>query len=125
MQERVTSKGQQIKRSTATTTTKLTGAEKMIVFYNTKMKAYRDRKVLEQALLRIIPHNTMPHYPDGDVCVYPVSGMTIAQGQGEDTFVWDVDGQEIGRSVKGITTFTPLFMELAVKNLYKVFGECK
>jgi hypothetical protein len=51
--------------------------------------------------------------------------MTIAQGQGEDTFVWDVDGREIGRSVKGITTFTPLFMELAVENLYRVFGECK
>ena len=97
----------------------------MIVFFNTKMKAHRNRKALEQALLRIIPHNTTPHYPDGEVFVYPVSGKTIAEGQGEDTFVWYVDGKEIGRSVKGVTTFTPLFMELAIKELYKVFKECK
>jgi len=97
----------------------------MIEFYNTKRKAYRDRLVLGQALLRIVSHNTTPNYAAGEINVYPVDGMTLAHGDGVDTFVWDIGGVEIGRSVNGIAKFTPLFMTRAIEELYKLFPECR
>lgn len=97
----------------------------MIEFYNTKRKSFRDRSVVGNALLRIIPHNTTPNYKPGEICVYPVGGMAFAQGDGVHEFVWDVGGKEIGRSMNGILTFTPLFLSLAVDELYKLFPECR
>ena len=97
----------------------------MIEFYNTKRKSFRDRSVVGNALLRIIPHNTTPSYESGEICVYPVNGMAFAQGDGITEFVWDVGGNEIGRSVNGVLTFTPLFLTKAIDELYKLFPECR